>query len=227
MAALEPPGSEQELYTRAQGLAGATLGELAAQLGQRAPADLRRAKGFTGHLVEQLLGAAASSRAEPDFPALGVELKTLPVGPSGRPVESTFVCTIDLSAMDRFSYEDCWLRRKLARVLWIPVEGSREIPVPARRLGAPLLWSPSSEEEAVLRADWEELAGLIARGGAELLHGRLGRALQVRPKAAGSWSRRRALDGDGVSYLALPRGFYLRASFTAQLVCRSYALPTR
>ena len=44
------------------------------------------------------------------------------------------------------------MRHKLSRVLWVPVEGARHIPLAERRVGSPLLWSPSEEEERLLRA---------------------------------------------------------------------------
>src|SRR5690606_9843229 len=104
-------------------------------------------------------------------------------------------------------------------------QGRRDVPVAERRIGSPLLWALEGEDEAVLRADWEELSGLIGRGETEIITGHLGRYLQVRPKAASSRSRRRALDADGVPYAELPRGFYLRARFTALLLERHFALP--
>jgi len=222
---LPAPTSEAELAARAAALAGRTIGELAAELGVAVPPDLRRAKGFPGQLLERALGATAGSRAEPDFPALGVELKTIPVDERGRPCESTFVCTIDSVSIGGVEWERSLVRRKLARVLWVPVEGSRALPVGVRRLGAALLWSPSPAEEAALRFDWEELAGLIGRGDVEQVTGHLGRHLQVRPKAAHGRARRRAIDPDGTSFAALPRGFYLRASFTAALLASHYVLP--
>lgn len=222
-----PPASEAELLSRARALAGRTVGELAEAHGLSAPPDLRRAKGFVGTLVERALGASAGSRAEPDFPALGVECKTMPVDSRGFPCESTFVCTIALETMAGAEWEGSVVQRKLARVLWVPVEGSRALGVPGRRIGEPLLWSPSPGEEEALRADWEELAGLIGRGGVEQVRGELGRALQVRPKAAGSWSRRRAVDAEGAFIATLPRGFYLRATFTARVLAAHYRLPSR
>jgi len=222
---VSPPRTEVELLERARGLSGATLGELARRAGAEAPLDLRRAKGFTGQLVEQLLGATAASRAEPDFPGLGVELKTLPVGRRGRPAESTFVATVDLGEMGRVEWATCRVRAKLSRVLWVPVEGDRVLSVPARRVGEPLLWSPDPDQEAQLRADWEELAGEIGRGGIESLSAHRGLVLQVRPKAANARSRRQGTDEEGLPFATLPRGFYLRASFTAEILRRNYALP--
>jgi DNA mismatch repair protein MutH len=43
-----PPEAEAELRLRARWLAGWTLSDLAGHLGERAPLDLRRAKGWVG-----------------------------------------------------------------------------------------------------------------------------------------------------------------------------------
>jgi len=213
------------LLERARAYAGLTLGALAARSDLPVPEDLRRAKGWVGGLFERCLGATARSRAVPDFEALGIELKTLPVRLDGQPLETTFVCTIPLLDMARLEWEQSGVFQKLRRVLWVPVEGTRSTPVASRRIGTPLLWSPSPEEEQALRFDWEELAGIIGRGDVENITGHLGRHLQVRPKAASSRSRRRGVDGDGASFAALPRGFYLRATFTAALLAERFGLP--
>jgi DNA mismatch repair protein MutH len=216
------PASEEELLARARGLAGRRLGEIAATLGMAVPADMRHHKGWQGHLVERALGASAASSDVPDFPRLGVELKTLPVDTSGAPCESTFVCTVPLGEVTDVRWEDSRVRRKLARVLWVPIEGERARPPAERRLGQALLWSPSAREEAELRFDWEELAGLIGRGALDAVTAHLGRHLQIRPKAAHGRVRRRALDDEGAMTETLPRGFYLRASFTAAILRAHY-----
>ena len=222
---LTPPASEAELRERAAAIAGRTLGEVAARFALAVPPDLLRAKGWVGQLVERALGADAASRDCPDFTELGIELKTLPVDRQGRPVESTFVCTIALRELRELPWAESRVRRKLDRVLWVPVEGERQIPVARRRIGTALLWSPDPEQEAALRFDWEELGGTIGRGGIESLTGHLGRHLQVRPKAAHSRIRRRAIDAEGMLTETMPRGFYLRPSFTAGILRRHYALP--
>jgi hypothetical protein len=58
----------------------------------------------------------------------------------------------------------------------------------------------SEEDEAQLRSDWEELAGLIGRGHVESLTGHIGRFLQIRPKAAHSRARRLGFDAEGVPF---------------------------
>jgi DNA mismatch repair protein MutH len=116
------PRDETELLQRARSIAGQTVGEIATRFGVAVPADLRRAKGWVGELVEIGLGAAAGSTPEPDFPHLGIEVKTIPVDASGRPRESTHVCAITLGEATGAQWPTSRVRAKLARVLWVPVQ---------------------------------------------------------------------------------------------------------
>ena len=222
---VDAPASREELLARARQLAGLRLAEIAASQGAAVPQDLRRAKGWAGTLLESALGATARSRAAPDFEQLGVELKTLPVDIRGRPLETTFVCHIPLAGMARVEWEDSRVLRKLRCVLWIPIDGTRSTPVADRRVGTAVLWSPSPEEELDLRFDWEELAGMIGGGRVEEVTGHIGRYLQVRPKANNGSARRLASGSDGSTFSALPRGFYLRPSFTARILSEHLVLP--
>lgn len=217
-----PPSSEAELLERAHDLAGRTLAEIAREAGTALPADLKRRKGTVGTLLERVLGATAGSRALPDFPGLGIELKTLPVGVTGQPRESTFVCSLPLRTIAELDFADSLVRRKLARVLFVPVEAEPALPLANRRIGTPFLWAPSPDEEELLRADWDELVGKIGCGVADLITGHLGAALQVRPKAATGRVRTRVHDEDGGYFATVPRGFYLRARFTAGIVARAF-----
>lgn len=215
-----PPASEEELQARAETLSGRTLQQIATLLDEPVPPDQSRHKGWTGELLERYLGASASSLPEPDFQAIGVELKSLPVNRHGRPNESTYVCTVPLTPRELGNWQASAVRRKLARVLWVPVEAGPGLPLPERRIGTPLLWSPDREQERQLREDWEELTGMIAVGELEQITAGHGRILQVRPKAADGKVLRRGPATDGGMNLTLPRGFYLRASFTASILER-------
>lgn len=219
-----PPNSESELLERCRKIAGLALAELASSLSVTVPEDLHHHKGWVGHLLESALGAEAGSRAAPDFERLGIELKTLPVDEAGRPLESTFVCTIPLVEIGDVEWQQSRVWRKLAKVLWVPVLGSRSVKLAERRVGSAFLWSPSEEDEQMLKFDWEELAGLIGRGDVERLTGHLGRYLQVRPKAARGSSRRLGRDAEGRLFQVLPRGFYLRATFTARILRAQFGL---
>jgi len=215
------PRTEAELLARAASLAGHTLEELAQQLGAPPPPpDARRAKGLAGLLLERALGATAGSAAGPDFPALGVELKTIPVDPRGRPAEVTFVCMVPQTRIAELEWEASPVRAKLRRVLFVPIEGDLRIPLGRRRIGAPRLWSPSPTEEAELRADFELLASMLGCGDAESLTARTGRHLHVRPKGRDARARVRGADELGAPTRTLPRGFYLRPTFTVRMLAQ-------
>lgn len=220
-----PPANEEELLARAQALVGQRLELLAERLAWTIPSEPRRAKGWIGELLETALGATAASLPEPDFVSIGVELKTLPIDRKGRPKESTYICTVPLKDTIGVRWETSLVRRKLSRVLWVPVEAAPEIPLTQRRIGTPLLWSPTPAQEAVLRADFEELMDMVCLGSLDKLTAHYGTWLQIRPKAADSRALTRASGAAGEAILTLPRGFYLRPAFTSELLRSHYALP--
>jgi DNA mismatch repair protein MutH len=213
-----PPTSEADLLVRAHALSGVTLAELAATLGQAQPGLPRHTKGWIGTLLENALGADAGSRPLPDFTKLNIELKTIPVTTSGVPRESTFVCMAPADVRPGERWESSLVHRKTRRVLWLPIETSPTQPVAARRIGWGVLWSPTAAQDAILKADWEELIELVATGRRDTITARLGEYLQIRPKAADRRATTTAADTNGNPTRTLPRGFYLRASFTREVL---------
>lgn len=222
---LPPPVDEQELLQRAQAIAGLSLGAVAEQHQQTVPADQTRAKGWAGQLIETALGAHNSSRPGPDFPELGIELKTLPVSRNGQPRETTYICTAPVNGGEGMQWETSNVYHKLKRILWVPLEAEPDVPLAQRHIGTALLWSPEPEQAVALRADWEELMEMISLGQVENITAHLGACLQIRPKAADSRARRKATGENGEPIDTLPRGFYLRTSFTAEILRRYFILP--
>lgn len=215
------PADEKELLCRAYMLAGYTIRQLSNLV---IPANLNRDKGWVGMLLERYLGISTNSKSEQDFATIGVELKTIPIDNRGQPLETTSVCVAPLTGNSGVTWEISHVRYKLARVLWIPVEGQREIPLAHRRIGTPLLWSPSTEEERQLRNDWEELMDLIVLGKVERITARYGEVLQLRPKAANGRILTAAIGKFGQPILTFPRGFYLKKNFTTRLLERYFQL---
>jgi DNA mismatch repair protein MutH len=220
---VSPPKSEQELLERARCIAGLRLSDLAKQFKLEVPKDTRRAKGWIGQLIELTLGATAASLAEPDFQEIGIELKTLPLTNSGKPKESTYVCTVPLTNLTEQHWETSWIKRKLQRVLWLPFEADKTIPLAERHIGNAILWSPTQTESQQLQQDWEELMELVCLGKLEQITSHMGRYLQIRPKGANAKSLTTTLDEEGNSIQTLPRGFYLRPDFTQRIISHHYA----
>ncbi|MDR0805876.1 MAG: DNA mismatch repair endonuclease MutH [Enterobacteriaceae bacterium] len=221
---INTPESEQALYQRALALAGYTMQELADAAAMPIPKDLKRDKGWVGMLLEHYLGACAGSKPEQDFPHLGIELKTIPVNAQGKPLETTFVCVAPLTGNSGITWENSHLYKKLRRVLWVPVEGERSIPLAQRRIGTALLWSPDAHEQQQLKRDWEELMDLIVLGKVESITARHGEMLQLRPKAANSRVLTEAIGEFGQPIMTLPRGFYLKKAFTMALLAKHFQL---
>ena len=116
------------------------------------------------------------------------------------------------------------MRAKLARVLFVPVEGARTVSVAARRIGTAFLWSPDEGAARVLRRDWEDLADVVTAGFSADVTARRGTALQLRPKAANAQVRVAGVDASGAAFETKPCAFYLRRTFTAELVARRFSV---
>lgn len=210
--------NEAELLERCQLIEGLSFLQLATLLEITIPHESSKRKGWTGLAIELALGTTAGTQSLPDFTHLGIELKTIPLNHRGKPSESTFITSIPLLTIHQQQWETSQCYSKLKRVLWIPIEGDKAIPFEQRRIGRGFLWSPNQEEESILASDWQELSFMLSSGRLEEINATMGQYLQVRPKAANAKSLCYGFDEDGNKVLTLPRGFYLRSSFTARLI---------
>lgn len=215
-----PPASESDLLQRCAAIAGLTFAELAQLANIAMPANLQRHKGWPGQLVELWLGASAGSKPQQDFPHLGLELKTIPVDGQFNPLETTYVCFAHIPMPPGITWQTSSVRNKLARVLWLPIEGDRAIPLANRRIGMGFIWTPTEQQNTVLKADWEMLSELITLGNTEAITAKLGDALHIRPKAANGKVRLTVANAQGQPQLTRPRGFYLRKDFTREILYR-------
>ncbi|MBD1388844.1 DNA mismatch repair endonuclease MutH [Neiella sp. HB171785] len=217
------PTSITQLADAARDLAGLSFADLAQQLQQPVPADFSRHKGWGGMLIELALGASAGSKPEPDFPDLGVELKTLPISATGQPLETTFVCVAPMTDACQQTWQTSALRKKLAHVLWVPVLADKGLSPAQRQIGSPFLWRPSAAQEQALQQDWQELTDLLALGKIQQVNAHLGEYLQLRPKAANGKIRTQAIGENGQQVWAQPKGFYLRTCFTSWILREQFA----
>lgn len=218
-----PPENLSTLIKRAEQIAGLTLGELGEAANILVPEHFKQHKGFTGQLIERWLGASAGSKQQQDFPDLAVELKTIPIDQNGHVLETTYVCYVHLLSHIAEQWDTSAVKNKLTQVLFVPVVGERDIPPVERQLGMPLLWIPNENELNVLQHDWEELMEKISLGHIESITARMGEALHIRPKAANGMALTDARGLNGEIIQTRPRGFYLRKTFTQQILNRAFA----
>lgn len=216
-----PPKTEEELSSRCNTIEGLSFGQLSMRLELSIPSNPSQRKGWIGQALELALGTDAGNKSIPDFQHLGIELKTLPIARSGKPAESTFICSIPLLTIHQQHWKSSQCYAKLKHILWIPIEGDTGIPYAHRRIGRGFLWSPDEHQELVLAADWNYLALQISTGQLETLDATTGEYLQIRPKAANGKSLCYGYDSDGNKIKTLPRGFYLRSMFTEKIISAS------
>lgn len=218
-----PPTQVNQLMERVNHIAGMTLGEIASDFAFKTPENLLREKGWTGQLIEYALGASAASRPEPDFPNLGIELKTLPISYSGKPLETTYVSVTPLKGLHGLTWQNSVVKKKLNHVLWLPILAERDIAPTDRVIGNGFLWQPNTQQAKQLQQDWEELTEMIALGQVEKVNGHFGQVLQIRPKAANSQALTQAIGPEGKEIMTLPRGYYLKTHFTQQILAQQFA----
>jgi DNA mismatch repair protein MutH len=212
------------LLGRVHALEGRTVAELAHLARADAPAGGRSTKGRVGEILERVLGAdGGSGERVVDFPALALELKTIPVTPQGKPLESTFVCAVRID--EDVDFDASWVKRKLARVLFVPIVGDRRTELGRRTVGPACLWEPTIAQLAQLRADYDDIMGLLGIGRVEDVSAHLGRWLQLRPKARDGTPRALAFGDEGERIPTVPRGFYLRTRFTEAILRDPSATP--
>ncbi len=213
----------KELLDLCQNIAGMTIAELSGSLKMSCPQSLNNNKGWLGQLLEQYLGATSGNLPIADFPNLGIELKTIPINPKTLcPIESTYICMAPLN-QPNISWEQSVVKLKLSKVLWVPIESLPNLNLANRRVGKSFLWQPSQQQAIILQNDWQELTEMLQLGNIQLLSAKYGRYLQIRPKAANCKSNLvEYITREGECIKTVNRGFYLRTSFTKQILTENF-----
>ncbi|AGH82183.1 DNA mismatch repair protein [Psychromonas sp. CNPT3] len=218
------PQTTADLLHLCENISGYSLSELAQLANIPIPADLRHNKGWVGQLIEWHLGATAGSKPEQDFKHLGIELKTIPIDSQGKVLETTFVCSAPIINITGLTWEQSNIYHKLKCVLWLPVQGERQIPLKDRIVGNAFLWVASEPQNNALKNDWNELMDKVALGEIETISARDGQILQLRPKAANGRCLTDAYGKEGQLIKVRPRGFYLKKAFTQAIIDQQFKL---
>lgn len=216
--------SISQLLKRAESLEGLTVQSLLKDVGfEDVSFNRSKSKGLIGKLTEIFLGASCSNDALPDFIELGVELKTLPITKNGEVIESTFVTSaINLDLLRQQTWETSSVKKKLNQVLWVPYDGeTAKQDVLLSRFARPFLVELTAADEMVLSEDFYELKEYLLLGKNDKASAKVGRYLQLRPKAAHSKVLQKVclLNSEHEFYM-VPKGFYLRKIFTQKLVSK-------
>lgn len=214
------PETFEELVSNLNTIVGQNLYSLAKSINMPLPISTTHGKGFTGELLEALLGASAQNLPIPDFPNLGLELKSLPVDNDLVPLESTFVCHAPLTNIRKLTFENSAFFSKIKRVLFVVINAQRDQDFKDRKVLGYFFYTPSEDDLATLKSDYKELYELVKTGNIDKVNARIGHIIQMRPKGANGKALTQCIGPDGSIIMTRPRGFYIRRSFTTELVRR-------
>ncbi len=218
------PQSMEVLLQRLKHIMGRSIAELSALAQLQVPLSSSSAKGYVGQLIELFLGSTAHNLPGPDFIKLGVELKTMPVGYDLMPQESTFVCSADISAKSFIPFTQSDLYHKLKHVLFVLIfaprnsTGSASNSIGQRRVLGYFFFKPNQQQLGQLEADYNEFNEIIFAGRAHEIDASYGNLVQLRPKGMSGKDVVPIYDSEGHLTFTRPRGYYLRTSFTRNLM---------
>lgn len=214
------PTSLVELEQRLQRLLGRSIAELSQLALLQAPNNSKGAKGYIGLLIELFLGAHAHNLPSPDFVNLGIELKTMPVGFDLMPQESTFICNADLAPNGFVPFTQSALYHKLKKILFVLILAPHNprLNLGERRVLGYFFFHLSAPVSQIIETDYNEFQEMLLAGQAQEINGTMGTIVQLRPRANKFNELISITNHEGEYAYVKPRGYYLRASFTRQLL---------
>ncbi len=213
-----PPKSFDELIESLNSICGKTFLELCDMCKVSLPISTVHGKGFAGELIELCLGASAGNASIPDFPNLGLELKTVPVDDNLEPLESMFISYAPLTNMRNLTFEQSSLFAKISRVLFVIIHAPRSESLESRKVLGYFFYSPTKDEMSLIARDFYELMELVKTGQIECITARFGTVIQMRPKCANGKALTDCIGPLGVFIKTRPRGFYMRRKFIKELL---------
>lgn len=178
----------------------------------------KKNKGYLGNIIENFFGLKNNNKPIKDFDSLGIELKTIPINNRGIPLESTFICSVPLIKNSGLIWNTSYVRYKINRILWVPIEKNKSTNIREYRVKYPFLWSPNYEEEKKIKTDWNEIMDMIVLGKINKINSKYGEVLFVKTKTNSKKNYTQAIGENGQPIFTIPKGFYLRKKFTYLLI---------
>jgi DNA mismatch repair endonuclease MutH len=146
---------------------GRRIGQLARELGV-SPSS---AKNYSALVVRKVLGARDPGNKLREFEEFGVEAKIVPLSPRGVPYEAmSFPAFRYKGLVAEEEWEESELHEQLDRLLIVVVSSpTRETSQDDRVLADAFFWSPTLEQEAIIKEEWLSVIELVKRGRADRL----------------------------------------------------------
>jgi DNA mismatch repair protein MutH len=163
---------------------GRTLAEIARAL----EVPLSRAKSGAAILVRRAIGVMDDRAAIREFKERGIQMKSVPVSPVGRPYEAMSFPKFNHMEVWKEEWDDSELLQHLSRLLIVPlIRDERKTPKEKQRWGSAFFWSPTADQLHGIECEWRQYTRLIEIGKAKELPGSSATCfIHVRPHARDS-----------------------------------------
>ena len=185
--------TRRRALTELQHLIGCELCDLARHYGVATHDRGRLNKGWAGLTLERHLGTPPNSRQQPDFSGWELKGVALEFDATGAPraKETMAITMLSPSHVIATPFARSHLRRKLRRMLvvgWVAESTGQA----SARIVCVERFNLLPHIEALVKADYDLIRGLLRVYGPSALSGRVGEWVQTRPKGAGHGSTTRA-----------------------------------
>jgi DNA mismatch repair protein MutH len=212
----------KELSHRLDQIVGVPFSELAGHYGKEWKGSATQNKGWGGNLVDFLVGGDAGNAPVADISALGIEVKTIPIGFGARVLQPTKVTALNYGEVARSDWWESSAFHKLRAVLFVPIVKHDPSEPNGWFIRRPFLWLPSETVLRQFKADYESVRKLIATrdfDGISSAKPPKGQGVYLHPKpAAANSAVRRSFHIEGEEFRLMPRAWMLRESFTQPIV---------
>lgn len=201
---------EEQVLARLAEIEGSALSHVAVRVGR----PIGEAKSAGANLIRTFLGQPTRGRSG-DFERFGVELKTVPTSPAGRPLEATSFPAFVHEELIFETWPESDLLGRLNRILFVPLVRSHGDDPRSAVVGRARFWSPTERELNGISVEWDDVRQLIEEGHASRLPPASATTyIHVRPKARDARDRDPAPGGGDV----IRKAFWLNQAYVERIL---------
>lgn len=210
---------EDAVLRRLKTYEGKTLAQVAKTLG----VPLSRAKSGAAVLVRRAIGVLDDKASIEEFKERGIQIKIVPISPSGRPYEAMSFPKFNHMEVWKEEWEESDLLQQLDRMLIVPLIRSERRTAKEKQVwGRAFFWSPTADQLNGIECEWRDYGRRIQAGEANKLPGSSEtKYIHVRPHARDSRDTEQAPRVGQV----VKKCFWLNPDFIARIVKENSGVP--